>query len=176
MPECKISVATAFASVLLLAGCGAGDSRTDAPASVTDSLPERADAAATAFVERIGTQNVRAITWNWSNGRPPEACYAQWAGAEGQGVPDQRELCERWVEDLADLFASYGVEAEPLVFKSAWFRSFRDNGSYYGPQYMAWEKGDARHPDCSDFRAQSKWRPEVITARMGVVSCPESEG
>ena len=176
MPERKANVVVALAAALALAGCGAGDGRTNAPAGSTASLSERADAAAQDFVERLGTQNVRAITWNWSNGRPPDACYALWAGVEGQAAPDRRELCEQWAEDLAALFGSYGVQADPLVFKSAWFRSFRDDGSYYGSQYMAWENGDARHPDCSDFRAQSRWRPVVVTARMGVVSCPEGEG
>ena len=176
MPERRAYAVGAIAAALLLAGCGAGDGRTDSPAGSIAPLPERADAAAEAFVERLGKQNVRAITWNWSNGRPPDACYTLWAGAEGQGAPDQRELCEQWAEDLAALFGSYGVDADPLVFKSAWFQSFRDDGSYYGPQYMAWENGDARDPNCSDFQLHKEWHPQVIPVRMGVVACSEKAG
>ena len=176
MPERRAYAVGAIAAALLLAGCGAGDGRTDSPAGSIAPLPERADAAAKAFVEKLGTQNVRAITWNWSNGRPPDACYTLWAGAEGQGAPDQRELCEQWAKDLAALFGSYGVDADPLVFKSAWFRSFRDDENYYRKQYLAWEADNARHPNCSDFNVQRKWKPEVISVRMGVVACPEGKG
>ena len=162
--------------LLALTGCGDTASN-DAPlrASEPDIPPaERADAAARAFVERVGAQDIRAITWNWKNGRPPDACYAHWR-AETAANRDTRDLCQQWAEDLSALFASYGVEAEPVVFASDWFRTFRDDESYYMRQYLSWEEGNAQHPDCSRLQSSENWDPKVVSARMGVVGCPDRD-
>ena len=167
-----IKLGTGLGASLLLA-CNESSAPT---ASESDVASGDADATAKAFVERIGEQNVRALTWNWKNGRPPDLCYAIWAGEAADPSRDKSRMCELWAEDLSGLFASYGVEADPAVFKSPWFKAFRDDSSYYGSQYLGWEEGADRHPDCSDYQSTFEWKPKVIAVRMGQVGCPESPG
>lgn len=94
-----------------------------------EKLKPYSDSAARDLLETYGHQETYAMLgWQANPDYEPMArCFEYWYGATNQDdnqpdpyVPDVED-CEQHVKDLSRLYASYGVEAKPAVFKSRYY-------------------------------------------------------
>jgi hypothetical protein len=114
--------------------------------------------AARALIETLGPQQTFAMLGWQANPayQPMEHCFAHWSQAAVAKATDI-ENCEGHVSDLSRLYASYGVVAAPIIFKSVYYWDRRN--AYlagWNARVKAWEdaggtEDDAsylKHPNC----------------------------
>lgn len=160
--------ALGLAIAILAASCASGDTTSEvsaAPASGTASAASfsaRADEAARQIMNELGAQQAFArLGWQQNpDYQPAEQCFDFWLGAGGQGLSDQDvSNCEAHASDLSRLYASYGTEVDPMVFKSRYFWDERDRFDLVFPDLVeAWkaaggsedDPGFLDHPVCAE--------------------------
>ena len=136
-----------------------------APASGTPSAASfsaRADDAARQLINKLGAQQTFArLGWQQNpDYEPAEPCFDFWWGAVGPSLSDQDVSdCEAHASELARLYASYGTEVDPIVFKSRYFWDERDLFDLIFPDLVeAWkdaggnedDPGFLDHPVCAE--------------------------
>jgi len=125
-------------------------------------LPARADEAARQLIEDLGAQETFAhLGWQQNpDYKPPQHCFAYWLEEGGPALQDAEvEDCDAHASDLSRLYASYGTDAEPIVFKSRYYWDELETFGRQFPQRVAeWEaKGGSEddpsflgHPVCAE--------------------------
>ena len=124
---------------------------------------QKADDAARQLIAALGPQQTFArLGWQQNaDYQPAEACFDNWHG-RGETALDDSQIadCEAHVDDLVRLFASYGTQVDPIVFKSDWFwaESSAYATSVFPRLVKEWERAggsedDAsflKHPNCAE--------------------------
>ncbi|MCZ4297506.1 hypothetical protein [Henriciella marina] len=110
-----------------------------------------ADRAARDLIERLGAQQAFAMLGWQQNAdyKPADACFEAWAAAAdftALGLPD----CDAHAEDLARLYASYGTEVQPVVFRSqAYWAAWEDFSLAFPGLVADWEVAGGSEEDAS---------------------------
>lgn len=113
-----------------------------------------ADQAARELIDQLGPQQTFArLGWQQNpDYQPPSTCFDYWSGPAEQ-VISETEIndCEAHARDLSRLFASYGTEAEALVFKSEYFWAQSDdfNINVFPQLVDAWKAAGGSEDDAS---------------------------
>ena len=110
-----------------------------------------ADMAARDLIERLGAQQAFAMLGWQQNGdyKPAEACFEAWAAAADFTAPNLPD-CDAHAEDLARLYASYGVVVDPVVFKSdAYWAAWEDFSLAFPSLVADWEAAGGSEEDAS---------------------------
>lgn len=98
-----------------------GDLRTGAGMSI-DMLKPHAEYTARQLIKSLGQQQTFAML-GWQvepDYVPMQHCFDHWHFAKAANKNDI-ENCEQHVKDLSRLYASYGVDAPPVLFKSEFY-------------------------------------------------------
>ena len=134
-------------------------------AEALEALRTSADArddAARQLINKLGAQQTFArLGWQQNpDYEPAEPCFDFWWGAVGPSLSDQDVSdCEAHASELARLYASYGTEVDPIVFKSRYFWDERDLFDLIFPDLVeAWkdaggnedDPGFLDHPVCAE--------------------------
>ncbi|GGB76400.1 hypothetical protein GCM10011503_26460 [Henriciella pelagia] len=110
------------------------------------------DAAARALIGELGPQEAFArLGWQQNpDYKPPERCFELWERADASGEGPSLANCEGHVADLARLYASYGDEAHPAVFRSRYYWAEHEAYGRVFPQLVAdWEAAGGSEDDAS---------------------------
>ena len=129
-------------ATLCLTACAASPAAADQNA---------ADRAARDLIEQLGAQQAFAMLGWQQNAdyKPAEACFEAWAAAADFTAPDLPD-CDAHAEDLARLYASYGTEVDPAVFKSgAYWAAWEDFSLAYPALVADWEAAGSSEEDAS---------------------------
>ncbi|HIG22732.1 hypothetical protein [Henriciella sp.] len=129
-------------AALCLTACAASPAAADQNA---------ADRAARDLIERLGAQQTFAMLGWQQNAdyKPAEACFEAWAAAADVTAPDLPD-CDAHAEDLARLYASYGTEVDPVVFKSdAYWTAWEDFSLAFPGLVADWEAAGGSEEDAS---------------------------
>ena len=160
-----------FSTILILiglSGCGATsevDLRTGNGLS-PEALRDQSTASARALIENLGSQQVFAMLGWQANPayQPLQQCFDHWYQS-AVAAPTDIENCDGHIKDLSRLYASYGVEALPVLFKSEYYWAQRnDYLSGWEDRVKEWvdaggTKDDfsyLKHPNCAE-PLQSGW-------------------
>jgi hypothetical protein len=148
-----------LAVAISAASCASGDITSEvngAPASGTVSAASfsvRADDAARRLINELGAQQTFArLGWQQNpDYEPAEPCFDFWLGAGAPGLSDQDvSNCEAHASDLSGLYASYGTEVDPIVFKARYFWDERDRFDLVFPGLVeAWKAAGGNEDDPS---------------------------
>lgn len=126
------------------------------------ALKTHSDAAARDLINSLGQQQTSAMLgWQvepdyW----PMQHCFDHWYGT-GEISPSAEQIadCEVHVKDLSRLYASYGVDAWPVIFKSNYYWDEQDKFGLAFPHLVEdWKaaggtKDDEsflKHPNCAE--------------------------
>ena len=111
------------------------------------------DGAARALIAELRAQQTFArLGWQQNpDYKPAEACFDYWT-APGTSALDAAEKrdCDAHAEDLSRLYASYGTEAAPAVFKSTYYWAEHEKfGLEFPGLVAAWEANGGSEDDPS---------------------------
>lgn len=141
----------------------------DTAQSQQPNSQSNADAAAKALIDELGRQQAFArLGWQQNADYKPSAdCFDHWTNenAEALSSSDVRN-CETHASDLSRLYASYGTNAPPIIFKSQIFWAEVDafNINIFPRLVDEWQsaggseddKSFLEHPVCAE-PLQAEW-------------------
>lgn len=162
-----------------------------------DALKARSDAMTKALINAFGEQEAFAMLgWHQAPSyKPMEHCFRYWYDVEGTKLDAEKiQSCEEHVRELSRLYASYGVDAAPVIFKSEyyWDRRF-ENALTFTKRVKEWKaaggtKEDAsylNHPVCakplqtgwtgSDYFYDGRESPICATFKLEAKEAKEAE-
>ncbi|MGB7298406.1 MAG: hypothetical protein WBD34_03735 [Burkholderiaceae bacterium] len=100
----------------------ATETATNSTAPEIQSCKPDAEQAACKLIRTLGAQQTFAML-GWQQNpdyKPAHHCFLYWHDANALNAQQTMD-CEHHVKDLSRLYASYGVDAPPIVFKSAYY-------------------------------------------------------
>ncbi|WP_084420294.1 hypothetical protein [Henriciella litoralis] len=140
-------------SALVMACClsACGLSPVSQKASETAGLT--ADEAARALIEELGPQQTFArLGWQQNpDYKPAEPCFEYWNTPDTSALDAaEKRDCDAHAEDLSRLYASYGTDAAPLVFKSRYYWAEHEKFDLEFPSLVAaWQANGGSEDDPS---------------------------
>lgn len=127
-----------------------------------DDLKVHSESMVRNLIETFGQQQTFAML-GWQQGpdyKPMQHCFNHWHGTGELALTvKQVDDCELHVKDLSRLYASYGADAKPVLFKSYYYwEQLKKYHSVWPGLVEAWKaaggkKGDAsylKHPVCAE--------------------------
>lgn len=118
-----------------------------------------ADGAAKLLINKLGTQQTFAMLgWQVNpDYKPADHCFEYWQGTKALPASAVRH-CEQHAQDLSRLYASYSVDAPPIVFKSEYYWAQKREFDRAWPELVKAWKADGgsqddtsylKHPGCA---------------------------
>jgi len=109
---------------------------------------------------------------------PSAQCYDYYnKGGKYTLAKEDKNDCEQWVQEIADLYASYGFEAKPDTFKSKlyWNALGTWADKNYKKNYLDATKNKTVTPDCPTRPQKNFQTPELIPDGYKRPHCKEYE-
>lgn len=126
-----------------------------------ENAKSHAERAARQLLETLGPQQTFAMLgWQVNpDYMPMQHCFDYWHDVnESELQPQDIEHCEQHVKDLSRLYASYGIDVQPVAFKSKYYWDQKTQFDLVWPELVDhWKaaggsKEDAsylKHPGCA---------------------------
>lgn len=125
---------------------------------------------AQSMIEAVGDiHDVSVILSPWDSYMPKPLCFDIWYESPNaaSATSDDSQTCETWVRELAELYASYGYDVSPIVFKS---RSFWNqienhyNSDAYDNLIKAYYDGGMKghDPSCPKTQQAPNYKPPTL--------------
>ena len=120
-------------------------------AAINQSHISGAERAARQLIKTLGPQQTFAML-GWQQNpdyKPAQHCFVHWQDAKELNAQQTLD-CEQHVKDLSRLYASYGVDAPPVVFKSAFYWDQKTRFDQLWPGLVKdWKVAGGREEDAS---------------------------